>query len=251
MINKKLVIKKKINNKISKLSFDNKFYEYNFINIKREKEISINSNHLYLLPLKNVNKKTKIKVGTKTISLNLSGIVEVKKKFKYKIYLNGLSNQYLVASLINYKKKNQKIQVKATKIYKVKKPWGYELWYTGKLNRNLIFKKIFIKKGTKTSLQFHKKKIETNFLSSGKAKIHYFPKRINLVKKNYPIIIKNIKTKIFSKGYAVNVPKHTVHRIEAQSDLLLYEVSTPQPSDVIRISDDTKRGSGKIQTEHS
>ena len=37
MINKKLVIKK-INNKISKLSFDNKFYEYNFINIKREKE---------------------------------------------------------------------------------------------------------------------------------------------------------------------------------------------------------------------
>ena len=110
------------------------------------------------MPLKNVNKKTKIKVGTKTISLNLSGIVEVKKKFKDKIYLNGLSNQYLVASLINYKKKNQKIQVKATKIYKVKKPWGYELWYTGKLNRNLIFKKIFIKKGTKTSLQFHKKK---------------------------------------------------------------------------------------------
>ena len=103
MINKKLVIKKKINNKISKLSFDNKFYEYNFINIKREKEISINSNHLYLLPLKNVNKKTKIKVGTKTISLNLSGIVEV-KKFKDKIYLNGLSNQYLVVSLINYKK---------------------------------------------------------------------------------------------------------------------------------------------------
>ena len=30
-----------------------------------------------------------------------------------------------------------------------------------------------------------------------------------------------------------------------------YTKFLPQPSDVIRISDDTKRGSGKIQTEHS
>ena len=43
-----------------------------------------------------------------------------------------------------------------------------------KLNRNLIFKK-FLLKGTKTSLQFHKK-IETNFLSSGKAKFIIFKK---------------------------------------------------------------------------
>ena len=67
MINKKLVIKKKINNKISKLSFDNKFYEYNFINIKREKEISINSNHLYLLPLKMLTKKLKLKLVQKLL----------------------------------------------------------------------------------------------------------------------------------------------------------------------------------------
>ena len=78
-----------------------------------------------------------------------------------------------------------------------------------------------------------------------------FSKKDKFSKKKLSHYNQEYQNKIFSKGYAVNVPKHTVHRIEAQSDLLLYEVSTPQPSDVIRISDDTKRGSGKIQTEHS
>ena len=41
-----------------------------------------------------------------------------------------------------------------------------------------------------------------------------------------------------------------VHRIEALTNIVLYEVSTLQVNDVIRISDDTKRTNGLIKSEH-
>ena len=40
------------------------------------------------------------------------------------------------------------------------------------------------------------------------------------------------------------------HRVVALTDLILQEVSTPEVDDVIRIEDDTKRGNGKILSEH-
>ena len=41
-----------------------------------------------------------------------------------------------------------------------------------------------------------------------------------------------------------------VHRIEAITDIILYEASTLQLNDVIRLADDTKRSHGKIHNEH-
>ena len=57
-------------------------------------------------------------------------------------------------------------------IYKVKKPWGYELWLNS-LNNKFAFKKIFIKKGFQTSLQYHNFKRETNLILKGSAKLFY------------------------------------------------------------------------------
>ena len=60
-------------------------------------------------------------------------------------------------------------------LYKVIKPWGNEIWINGQKPTYSI-KKISIKKGYRTSLQFHKKKVETNFLQKGKAKLYYSTK---------------------------------------------------------------------------
>ena len=65
---------------------------------------------------------------------------------------------------------------KKNNIYKVNKPWGYELWIN-KGSKKFCFKEILIKKGNKTSLQFHKLKTETNFIYSGKCKLYYSIKR--------------------------------------------------------------------------
>ena len=44
----------------------------------------------------------------------------------------------------------------------VEKPWGYEKWIAH--TKDYVLKEIFIKKGHKTSLQYHNEKKETNYL---------------------------------------------------------------------------------------
>ena len=132
----------------------------------------------------------------------------------------------------------------------MKKPWGYEQWLTGVRNKNFAFKKIFLKKGTKTSLQYHVNKIETNFLYNGQAKLHFIDKKIPLLKKNFIKIINSIKTKKITNNSIINVKPNTIHRLEAITNLILFEVSSPHLSDVVRISDDSNRPDGKIKDEH-
>ncbi len=53
------------------------------------------------------------------------------------------------------------------------------------------------------------------------------------------------------KNYAViNVTPNIVHRIKALSDIKLFETSTPELDDVVRIMDDSNRKDGKILSEH-
>ena len=65
------------------------------------------------------------------------------------------------------------------------------------------------------------------------------------------IYLKNhIRTKVLSSFHSIFVKPNTIHRIEALTNIKLFEVSTPNLSDVIRLSDDTNRPSGKIVAEH-
>ena len=77
-----------------------------------------------------------------------------------------------------------KIQINSKKNVKiVKKPWGYEKWIApGKPNFKYALKEIFLKKGKKSSLQFHEKKEETNYILSGKGVLHYSNEKINFKK---------------------------------------------------------------------
>ncbi|KKN78500.1 hypothetical protein LCGC14_0350320 [marine sediment metagenome] len=113
----------------------------------------------------------------------------------------------------------------------VNKPWGYEKWlHEGKY----VLKEIFIKKGFKTSLQYHKKKTETNYIIRGKAKLQW------------SIVGYEIK----KKGDYFHVNPNEAHRVEALTDLLMIEASTPEVDDIVRLEDDYDRGNGRIDSEH-
>tara|TARA_Y100001978_G_scaffold70621_1_gene63440 strand:+ start:1776 stop:2201 length:426 start_codon:yes stop_codon:yes gene_type:complete len=127
----------------------------------------------------------------------------------------------------------------------VKKPWGKEVWINYKKGENIgdfkklyVMKKLYINKNTKTSFQYHQKKTETNFLIKGSIEAWFESK---------PGIISIEK---LNAGNIWSIPPGVKHRIITLEDVILLEASTPEVDDVIRISDDTLRGNGRIESEH-
>lgn len=134
----------------------------------------------------------------------------------------------------------------AAAIYRVVKPWGHELWINGQ-HPGYALKEIAIKAGTKTSLQYHRRKQETNVLFRGRARLHY--KQHDEVS-NEDVTAAGIGSVDLSAVSTIDVSPPTLHRLEAITDLLLYEVSTPHLDDVVRIQDDANRPDGLIASEH-
>lgn len=108
----------------------------------------------------------------------------------------------------------------------VKKPWGEEHWlahtdrYAGKI--------LIVKKGQRLSLQYHRKKHETQYVDEGVVKF--------TIGQSDPL-----EEKILRSGDSVEIPPGTRHRIEALEDAKIFEVSTPELDDVVRVSDDYGR----------
>lgn len=128
----------------------------------------------------------------------------------------------------------------------VTKPWGKEIWINfrkgeeiGDEEKRYVMKKLYIKKGTRTSFQYHKKKVETNFLVQGRIEAWFESK------------IGHIDKKILKSGSIWSIPPGIKHRIITLEDVTIFESSSPEVDDVIRVSDDTMRGNGRIEAEHS
>ncbi|MFC1775259.1 cupin [Patescibacteria group bacterium] len=130
-----------------------------------------------------------------------------------------------------YKNKNEKFP----KV--VQKPWGKEVWL--ELNDRYCYKRIYINAGTRTSFQFHAKKIETNYIIDGEAEV-WLENEEGVVEKT-----------LMKKDDFFNVQPPKKHRVIAITDLILQEVSTPEVDDVVRIEDDTNRSDGRITEEHT
>jgi len=127
----------------------------------------------------------------------------------------------------------------------VKKPWGKEVWINyrrgediGFEEKRYVMKKLYIKKGTKTSFQYHREKVETNFLISGSVEA-WFETRSGYIEKE-----------VLYEGSIWSIPAGIKHRIITLEDVVLMESSSPEVDDVIRIEDDSLRGDGRIQLEH-
>jgi quercetin dioxygenase-like cupin family protein len=107
-------------------------------------------------------------------------------------------------------------------VFRVDKPWGYELlWaktdrYAGKI--------IHVNAGHALSLQYHNQKTETVYLASGRL-LYELQEGERLVGRE------------LSPGDRIHVPAGTVHRMTALEDADIFEVSTPELDDVVRLED--------------
>ena len=137
---------------------------------------------------------------------------------------------------------------------RVTKPWGHELWIMWTSNYH-VMKQIGMTKGKQCSLQFHREKLETNYLIEGKADV------IGGIKvdrkaseETIQAAIKDLDlseyTNSIKPGQYWTSEAGTIHRVMAREDYIAYEVSTPELDDCIRLEDDTNRGSHRILSEH-
>jgi mannose-6-phosphate isomerase len=107
-------------------------------------------------------------------------------------------------------------------VTKVEKPWGYELHWA-KTDR-YVGKLIHVNRGHALSLQYHNVKDETIFLWSGRLLFE--------IDENGTLVGREMVP-----GEAVHVTPKTIHRMTALEDSDIFEVSTPELHDVVRLED--------------
>ena len=106
---------------------------------------------------------------------------------------------------------------------RIEKPWGYELiWaetdeYVGKI--------LHVTAGEALSLQYHEIKDETLFLLRGSLLLQAGGLEEELV--DYQVL----------EGQRFHLSSRTVHRMIAETDCDILEVSTPHLDDVVRLED--------------
>ena len=101
----------------------------------------------------------------------------------------------------------------------MRKPWGKELWIAQE--REYGGKILVIKGNHPTSQHFHKDKKET---------ICCFKGEVDIVLKDRVVTLK--------EGEDITLVPRTVHRIVGKANSILFEVSTPQLADVVRLEEE-------------
>lgn len=101
--------------------------------------------------------------------------------------------------------------------------WGEELLIAH--TDQYIGKMLTMKAGKAGGLQYHREKVETFYLAHGSAFVDYDEGGI-------------LKRMVLYPGMSVHVPAGAPHRVTANSDCLLFEVSTPVFNDRVRCEAD-------------
>jgi mannose-6-phosphate isomerase-like protein (cupin superfamily) len=108
-------------------------------------------------------------------------------------------------------------------VRKVDKPWGFELIFAH--TSRYVGKVLHVNAGHALSLQYHERKDETIFVSAGSVafEIEEDGKMVEIV---------------LNEGDSYHVGPGTKHRMTAgQNGCDLFEVSTPELDDVVRLED--------------
>lgn len=130
--------------------------------------------------------------------------------------------------------------------YRVSKPWGHELWLS-EGHATHCLKELSVRAGNRTSLQYHVLKDETILVSCGRMKLVF---KAEDGVENDAVLSAHLGHVVLPPVSAIHVPPGTLHRLEALTDVLMYEASTPHLDDVIRVQDDTARADGRVASEH-
>jgi quercetin dioxygenase-like cupin family protein len=111
---------------------------------------------------------------------------------------------------------------------RVEKPWGHEIIWAK--TDSYVGKKLFIRKGHKLSLQYHNEKDETIYLHAGEM--------LFSVDEQGTMVDRTMRP-----GDAYHIRPGTRHRMEALADCEVFEASTTQLDDVVRLEDAYGRAS--------
>ena len=112
---------------------------------------------------------------------------------------------------------------KSADIKRVEKPWGHELWWAH--TDKYVGKILHINKGQSLSYQYHEIKDESIYLHSGRMILEIEEKG-------------GTREKIrLEPGECVRIKPYTKHRMIAEEDCEVFEVSTPHTEDIVRLED--------------
>ena len=114
-------------------------------------------------------------------------------------------------------------EIKRADESRVDKPWGYEIRWA--VTGRYLGKILHVNKGEALSLQYHEVKDEWLLVSVGAVDIEIGGLDGELSKLR------------MSEGDSVHLPPRTRHRITAVEDADIFEVSTPEIDDVVRLED--------------
>ena len=216
---------------------ENEKYSFFYSKTSQKHTFELPLNSLVLLPL---SKNGKIRLNGQGIPFDCilmaaAGHCLLEVEGSVELVIGGVKGEF--------QKKNDLI--KQSEIKRVQKPWGYELWYSGE-SKHFAFKKLFLKADNRLSLQYHEIKKETQFLYQGQMNLHYYEK---FFFHKDEINVNQIQQEVLFPKVTIDIAPMTVHRMEAISDVTIFEVSGPELDDVIRVQDDSSRQSGRIESE--
>jgi len=106
---------------------------------------------------------------------------------------------------------------------RVDKPWGYEIRWA--VTDRYLGKIIHVNQGEALSLQYHERKDEWLLVSKGAVDIEIGG------------LEGELEARRMRAGDAVHLPPCTRHRVTAVEDSDIFEVSTPEIDDVVRLED--------------
>ncbi|HEV2032614.1 MAG TPA: cupin domain-containing protein [Candidatus Dormibacteraeota bacterium] len=106
---------------------------------------------------------------------------------------------------------------------RVEKPWGYELRWA--ITDRYLGKILHVNKGEALSLQYHERKDEYQYVVNGCIDIEIGGPDAGLAKQR------------MRAGDTLHILPGTRHRITAVEDTEIFEVSTPEGDDVVRLED--------------
>lgn len=114
-------------------------------------------------------------------------------------------------------------EIKPADASRVDKPWGYEIRWA--VTDRYLGKILHVNKGEALSLQYHERKDEYQYVVSGSADIETGgPDGV-------------LTTHRMVAGDTLHLRPGTRHRITAVEDTDIFEVSTPEGDDVVRLED--------------
>ena len=114
---------------------------------------------------------------------------------------------------------------------RVDKPWGYEIRWA--ITDRYLGKILHVNKGEALSLQYHERKDECILIVKGAIEFEHGSADASLRKETMQV------------GDTVHIAPGTRHRMTAIEDTDIFEVSTPEIEDVVRLEDRYGRVDGR------